>query len=82
MEKIFQEMVDRWPSPVVARTAVREFSGGIVNERTLANLDCRGAGPKGRFRIGRKIVYSAVELAAWLEGNATPLAARPVGRNQ
>lgn len=77
MQKIFLEMIDRWGSPIVARTAVKEFSGGILNERTLANLDSRGLGPRNRFRTGRKIVYSAAELAAWLERNSQPVENKP-----
>jgi hypothetical protein len=72
MEKIdFSEMLDRWPSSHVARGQVSNFTGGIVNPRTLANLDSLGKGPKGRIKIGRKIAYPVSEFVKWLESRAT-----------
>lgn len=59
----------KWPSSYVSREKVGEFSGGILNPRTLANLDCKGEGPK-RIRIGRKVAYSVRDLCAWLAERA------------
>ena len=50
-------MAERWPSPYVARSEVKRFSGGILNPKYMANLDCRGEGPTGRIRVGRKVAY-------------------------
>ena len=60
-------MADKWPSPIVARTEIEKFTGGLISEKYLANLDCQGKGPAGRIRIGRKIVYSVAELIKFLE---------------
>lgn len=68
---IFREMADRWPSSWIARTEVRSFTGGILTEKYLANLDSAGLGPAGRIRIGRKIAYPVNELVRWLESRAT-----------
>jgi len=57
---------EKWPSPFVARTAIRDFSGGLLNEKTLANMDSAGTGPTGRFRVGRKIVYPVDSLISWM----------------
>ena len=65
-ETIFDGMAARWKSSHVARTEVSEFSGGIISERYLANLDSQGRGPRGRIRTGRKISYPALEFARWL----------------
>jgi len=54
---LFHSMADRWPSAMVARTEIEKFSGGIMSEKYLANLDCQGRGPAGRVRCGRKVVY-------------------------
>ncbi|MGO9373798.1 MAG: hypothetical protein ACLQBD_17040 [Syntrophobacteraceae bacterium] len=62
----YHMMVARWGSPYVAREKVGEFSGGILHPRTLANLDSKGLGPKGRIRVGRKVAYDVVELCRWL----------------
>jgi hypothetical protein len=68
-----KELAIRWPSAFVSRQEVRNFSGGIINEKTLANLDSLGMGPAGRIRIGRKITYSVSSLIEWLESRATRL---------
>lgn len=69
--KVFQEMVDRWPSPIVARTEIEVFTGGAMKEKHIANLDSAGLGPAGRFRCGRKIIYPVKNLVAWLEARST-----------
>ncbi|MBW1955563.1 MAG: hypothetical protein JRI83_07560 [Deltaproteobacteria bacterium] len=68
--ELFQELANRWPSPIVARHEVSRFSGGAIHPRTLANLDSRGEGPRGRFRIGRKVCYPTVALIEWMKARA------------
>ena len=70
MESIFQELATKWPSSWVARTEVEKFSGGMISENYLANLDCLGKGPAGRIRCGRKVVYPVAELIKWLEARS------------
>ena len=67
MELMFQQMIDNWPSPVVARTEIEIFTGGLMTEKYQANLDSAGKGPDGRFRSGRKIGYFVRPYVAWLE---------------
>lgn len=69
----FWLMADKWHSTYVARDKVGDFSGGILHPRTMANLDSKGLGPKGRIRIGRKVAYDANELCKWLAARAKPL---------
>jgi len=61
-----KELKDSWGAPVVARQAVSKFSGGLLNPRTLANEDCLGTGPKGRFKLGKKVFYSVDSLIQWM----------------
>ena len=70
MESIFQSLATNWPSSFVARTEVKRFTGGIINEKTLSNLDCQGKGPKGRIRTGRKISYPVSSFIEWLESRS------------
>jgi hypothetical protein len=35
-------LADRWPSAIVSRQEVRKFTGGIISEQGLENLDSRG----------------------------------------
>ena len=66
----FKSLGEKWPSAFVARTQVSNFSGGLVNEKTLANMDSLGDGPV-RVRVGRKIAYPVDSFIIWLESRAT-----------
>lgn len=68
---IFREMAEKWPSAIVARVQVEEFSGGAIGEKYLSNLDSLGLGPANRFRVGRKVCYPVTEFVRWLESRAT-----------
>lgn len=69
----FSKLFKDWPSPLVARSEVSRFSGGILNSKTLANHDSDGTGPAGRVKIGRKIAYEKNSLISWIEGRSTRL---------
>lgn len=71
----FQSLAERWPSSWVARTEIERFTGGIISEKYLANLDSAGKGPAGRVRIGRKVAYPVNEFIKWLEGRSMVVAA-------
>lgn len=72
-KNIFQSLAERWPSAWVARTEISPFTGGVISERYLANLDSAGRGPAGRIRIGRKIAYPVTEVIRWLESRSTAI---------
>ena len=63
---ILDEMAATWPSPVVARTEVATFSGGLLHPRTMANLDSKGEGPEETVTYGRKRAYVKRSLVAWM----------------
>lgn len=66
MKDSFAGMIDKWPSPIVARSEVSRFSGGLLHPRTLANLDARGEGPKTRIKQGRKVAYPVDALIEFM----------------
>ncbi len=66
-ESPFKLMAEKWPSPIVARSAIEKFSGGLFTTKSLANYDYWGTGPAGRFRVGRKIAYRVTDLVEWME---------------
>jgi hypothetical protein len=66
----FKELADRWPSAWVARQEVDRFTGGIISEKYIANLDSRGMGIQDRVRCGRKICYKVDSLISWLESRS------------
>lgn len=66
-KKLFQTMLTKWSSPVVARSQVKEFTGGACTAKTLANADSEGWGPAKRYMLGNKVVYPTQDLVDWLE---------------
>jgi len=69
---VFQEMADRWPSAIVARTEIKTFTGGLISSKYMANLDCLGKHCPPRVRIGmRKIAYPVGPLVVWLRKRST-----------
>lgn len=64
-------LVKKWPSTIVSRQEARNFSGGTISDRTLANYDAQGIGPSGRFKIGKKVVYPVDAFVKWLESRST-----------
>lgn len=71
MEKdIFQEMADKWPSAVVARTEIEKFSGGLMSAKYMANLDSLKLGCE-RITCGRKVGYPVHSLINWLRDRAS-----------
>lgn len=66
-------LATKWPSSVVTRNKIEEFSGGLIKPGRLANLDCKGQGPAGRLRIGRKVCYPVSNVIEWLENRASSL---------
>ncbi len=69
---IFEQLEKNWQSPIVARSEVSVFSGGLLNPKTLSNLDSLGKGPSERIRIGRRIGYPVCSLVDWMRGMAEP----------
>lgn len=70
MKVDLSEMAQKWPSAIVSRDEVGTFTGGAMRSKTLANLDSKGEGPEGAFRVGRKIVYPVKNFVAWFERRA------------
>ncbi len=63
-------LAEKWPSSLVARRKISEFTGGIMSEKYLANLDSLGDGPP-RCKIGRHVAYPVDTLITWLEGRCS-----------
>ena len=61
------QLREHWPSTLVARTEVPKFCGGAISSGYLANEDSAGRGPRGAFRLGKRVVYPIDNLIEWLE---------------
>lgn len=64
----FEDLAKSWPSPIIVRDqrALDKFSGGILNAKTLANLDAKGEGPATKLKVGRKVAYPVQDLIDWI----------------
>ncbi len=76
MEKInLRILAEKWPSAIVSRDKVEDFTGGLITSKYLANLDSAKdkEGPPSRIKIGRKVAYPVAEFVEWLEKRAKRL---------
>jgi hypothetical protein len=65
LRAIIQSLARKWPSTVVARDSIEEFSGGLLKASTMAKMDSLGIGPP-RIYVGRKVVYPVQGLVDWI----------------
>jgi hypothetical protein len=76
VSNLLQQMAANWPSPIVARTEIEKFTGGLISEKYQANLDSAGKGPEGRIRIGRKVAYPVNAYLTWLKERSEEIPTR------
>ena len=69
-----EKLASQWGAPFVTRDqrSLDRATGGLLNPRTMANLDSLGKGPAGRLRMGRKIVYPSGSFFEWLVSRLKP----------
>lgn len=66
-KKQFVEMlVKSWNAPFVARSETKQFTGGALSGRTVANAESAGDPVEGRITIGRQIAYPTQQYAEWI----------------
>lgn len=78
LQKHFKSLADKWPSGVVARKSIGEFSGGLISPGRLANLDSLGEGPPVRIRFGRHVAYPVGDLINWFVNRSEMLRRKKV----
>lgn len=61
-----QDLIPHLP-PLIARKAVKWFTGGGLSPKTLANDDKLGRGPRQRKVIGEQIYYPREAFVDYLE---------------
>lgn len=64
-QELYKRLIDSWPAPIVARSQVGNFSGGLLHPRGMSNRDCAGGGPR-KMTIGGRVCYDRNELAEWI----------------
>lgn len=75
-ESPIRSMAAKWRSSLVARSEVPAFTGGLMSEKYIANLDSAGLGPANRIRVGKKVAYPVIDLIAWLESRSSAIPPR------
>ena len=65
-KKIVATIIAQAGAPIISRKEAARLSGGLVSEKTLANLDCLGEGPGEKIRIGNRVGYAVESYADWL----------------
>ncbi len=66
IEDVFERMSNVAPE-ILTRKKFQELTGGLVSEKTLANLDSEGGGIYPRLRVGGKVAYPKDAAIAWLK---------------
>lgn len=66
MANIYDSMLEKWPSALVAAPEVKKFTGGIMSGKTLANMASRGETVPKSVKIGNRRAYIATSLVDWL----------------
>lgn len=61
------DMLKQECPPMFGRTSVPRLFPGIISEKTLANLACRGEGPPF-LKMARRVIYERESFIQWLEG--------------
>ncbi|MBW2185880.1 MAG: hypothetical protein JRG71_05600 [Deltaproteobacteria bacterium] len=65
-QDIFDQMQEKWPSPVVVASQVKTMTGGIVSGKTFANLRCKGEPTPESVMVGRRRAYITSSVIDWL----------------
>ena len=63
-EELKKELLNHLP-PIFARKEVPQLLGNAIDDRTLANLQCRGMGPPS-ISNGKKSLFEKSSFVEWL----------------
>jgi hypothetical protein len=63
--RIAKMMSEQWPWVFVLRLDAKKATGNVFTPDHVKNMELRGEGPNGKFRIGKKVAYPRDEFYAW-----------------
>ncbi len=66
IDQIIQTIINNNPYGFILRPKLKEKTGGLLNGRTMANLDCLGKGIKTSFKVGRRTAYPIEAVVEYL----------------
>lgn len=61
------KMAEEWPSILVARSEIGEFTNGLYKPRSMNTFDGAQKGIKRKIRINTKIAYLKSDVIEWLK---------------
>jgi len=68
LEELREQLLKALPL-VFVRQQVKELTGGMIDGRTMANLDSKGEGPGGKVSMGKtKVGYIREPFVDWFVG--------------
>jgi len=68
IQKIRTMLNQAFPLGLIPRRDLGKATGGLLNPRTLANLDCLGRGIEEPITVGRQVCYRVERVVEFLEG--------------
>ena len=63
----FDEIRENNPSGYILRGNLKQATGGLLDGRTMANLDCKGEGISECIEFGRKRAYPVEAVIKFLQ---------------
>jgi hypothetical protein len=66
VDSIFTKIGQSLP-PVFTRDVAVKSLGGLIQAKTLSNIDNRGEGPMSKVRVGKKVLYEREDFIDWLK---------------
>lgn len=70
-QDLYEALLQQLP-PIIARSHIDRYFGGLVSKGYLQNLDGEGKGPRRiKTRDGGKVAYLRDDLVDWLERRST-----------
>lgn len=58
---------DDWPSPIVARSEISEFTQGLYKPLSFRTFDGKKEGIKRKIKLNNKIAYLKSDIIEWLK---------------
>lgn len=62
-----EELDKAWPSVIVARSEIGNFTRGLYKPRSFNVFDGAGKGIKRKIKINSKIAYLKLDVIEWLK---------------
>ncbi len=72
-------LIERLP-PIIERTEIRHYLGGLVAPETVRHAESTKKGPREVIKLGRKTAYPTASLLQWLEENGATVVKLECGR--